>query len=240
MNTENKTENQINIKEKVLDQIKSGKVSMRSKAYFLAKLGLLTFVTILTTLVSIFLLSFIIFSSSVDGSIFLVRFGGSGLYNFVLTLPWYLLVVDIFLLLFLDLLLKSFRFGYKSPVLYLFIGTFVVVTIVSTSINLTSFHQRVMNSVGGGKIPFFPNLYTGVGSEKQKPGTWKGYVGKINGNSFKFRYVKGITGEFGDAEVFAVNEITVVGKLFEGDMVFVAGNILDNRIMAYGIKKLNK
>ncbi len=240
MNTENKTENQINIKEKVLDQIKSGKVSMRSKAYFLVKLGLLTFVTILTTLVSVFLLSFIIFSSSVDGSIFLVRFGGSGLYNFVLTLPWYLLVVDIFLLLFLDLLLKSFRFGYKSPVLYLFIGTFVVVTIVSTSINLTSFHQRVMNSVGGGKIPFFPNLYTGVGSEKQKPGTWKGYVGKINGNSFKFRYVKGITGEFGDAEVFAVNEITVVGKLFEGDMVFVAGNILDNRIMAYGIKKLNK
>lgn len=240
MNNDNKTENQIDIKDRVLEQIKSGKVSMRSKAYFLAKLGLLSFVTVLTTLVSIFLLSFIIFSSSLDGSLFLVRFGGYGLYNFVLTLPWYLLVVDIFLLLFLDLLLKSFRFGYKSPVLYLFIGTIVVVTIVSTTLNMTSFHQRFMNTVGEGKVPFLPNIYTGVGSEKQKPGTWKGYVGKINGNSFKFKYVKGVSGEYGDAEVFAVNEITVVDKLLEGDLVFVAGNILDNRIMAYGIKKLNK
>ncbi len=97
-----------------------------------------------------------------------------------------------------------------------------------------------MNRLGQEKVPYVPNIYSGVGSENQKPGTWKGYVGAINGNSFKFRYVKGITGEFGDAEVFAVSEITVVGKLAEGDLVFVAGNILDNRIMAYGIKKLNK
>ncbi len=240
MNIDNKPENQIDIKDKVLEQIKSGKIGMRSKSYFLAKLMLLVFVTILTTLVSIFLLSFIIFSSNLDGSLFLVRFGGSGLYNFLLTLPWYLLVVDIFLLLFLDLLLKSFRFGYKSPVLYLFIGTFIVITILSTTINLTSFHQNIMNRLGQEKVPYVPNIYSGVGSENQKPGTWKGYVGAINGNSFKFRYVKGITGEFGDAEVFAVSEITVVGKLAEGDLVFVAGNILDNRIMAYGIKKLNK
>lgn len=238
MNEENKL--QINIKDEVLKKIHSGQIGMRSKAYFLVKLGFLSILTVLITLVSIFLLSFILFSSSLDGSLFLIRFGGHGLYNFVLTLPWYMLLVDIFLFILLDLLLKSFKFGYKSPILFLFMGTFLVITAISTLLNLTSFHQNIMSRMEKNKNPIFHNIYSGVGSEHQKPGTWKGYVGPINGNSFKFRYVKGISGEMGDAEVFAVNEITVVGKLFEGDLVFVAGNILDNRIMAYGIKKLNK
>jgi hypothetical protein len=238
MNEENKP--QINIKEEVLNKIKSGQINMRSKAYFLVKLGFLSILTVLITLVSIFLLSFVLFSSSLDGSLFLVRFGGTGLYNFILTLPWYLLIVDIFLLLLLDVLLKSFSFGYKSPILFLFAGTFIVITTISTLLNFTPFHQKIMNTVERNKNLPFHNIYDGVDSRYQKPGTWKGYVGVINGNSFKFSYVKGITGKFGEAEVFAVNEITVVDKLKEGDLVFVAGNILDNRIMAYGIKKLNK
>jgi hypothetical protein len=238
MNEDNKT--QIDIKNEVLNKIKSGQINMRSKAYFLVKLGFLSILTILITLVSVFLLSFVLFSSSLDGSLFLVRFGGTGLYNFILTLPWYLLLLDIFLLILLDMLLKSFSFGYKSPVVFLFGGTFLFITIISTLINFTPLHQKIMNSVEGNKSPLFHNIYDGVDSRYQKPGTWKGYVGKINGNSFQFKYVKGITGQYGDAEVFAVNEITVVDKLMEGDLVFVAGNILDNRIMAYGIKKLNK
>ncbi len=229
----------INIKEEVLNKIKTGQIGMRSKAYFLAKLVLLSILTILITLVSIFLLSFILFSSSLDGSLFLVRFGGTGLYNFVLTLPWYLLLLDIFLLILLDTLLKSFSFGYKSPVVFLFGGTILVITGISTLVNFTPLHQNIMNKIDKNKTLPFHKIYDGVDSRYQKPGTWKGYVGKINGNSFKFKYVKGITGEFGEAEVFAVNEITVVDKLVEGDLVFVAGNILDNRIMAYGIKKLN-
>lgn len=238
MNEENNK--QINIKDEVLKKIQTGQISMRSKAYFLIKLGFLSILTVLITVVSIFLLSFVLFSSSLDGSLFLVRFGGSGLYNFVLTLPWYLLLVLIFLLILLDLLLKSFSFGYKSPAVFLLGGTFLVITGLSTLVNFTPFHQSIMDRVEKDKTLPFHNIYDGVDSRYQKPGTWKGYVGKINGNSFKFKYVIGIKGEFGEAEVFAVNEITVVGKLAEGDLVFVAGNILDNRIMAYGIKKLNK
>lgn len=238
MNEENNK--QINIKEEVLNKIKTGQINMRSKAYFVVKLGFLSVLTVLITIISIFLLSFVLFSSSLDGSLFLVRFGGFGLYNFVLTLPWYLLLVLIFLLILLDLLLKSFSFGYKSPVVFLFGGTFLVITGASTLINFTPLHQKLMSTVEKNKTLPFHNIYDGVDSRYQKPGTWKGYVGKINGNSFKFRYVKGIKGDFGEAEVFAVNEITVVDKLTEGDLVFVAGNILDNRIMAYGIKKLNK
>jgi hypothetical protein len=160
MNEENKP--QINIKEEVLNKIKSGQINMRSKAYFLVKLGFLSILTVLITLVSIFLLSFVLFSSSLDGSLFLVRFGGTGLYNFILTLPWYLLIVDIFLLLLLDVLLKSFSFGYKSPILFLFAGTFIVITAISTLLNFTPFHQKIMNTVERNKNLPFHNIYDGV------------------------------------------------------------------------------
>ncbi|TSC70446.1 MAG: hypothetical protein CEO12_380 [Parcubacteria group bacterium Gr01-1014_46] len=244
MNEDNQINKQIelqkNIKDEVLKKISSGEVGMRSKAYFLIKLVVLAVVVMLVTFISVFLLSFTIFSMSLDGSLFLVRFGGTGLYHFIFILPWYLLAVDVLLLVLLDWILKSFRFGYKSPIVYLFIGTFFITTIISTLINLTPFHQNLMKQIQTNKFPLIPNIYSGVRSEVQKPGTWKGFVGSINGNRFEFSFTRDFNQEMETVVVIALPDVLVDQYLDVGDLVFVAGSLVDGEIKAYGIKKLNE
>lgn len=234
----NQNTQQLNIKNEILKKIETGEIHMKSKAYFLVKLALLIVVVVLITLISVFLLSFTIFSMSLDGSLFLVRFGGTGLYNFIFTIPWYLFAIDVFLLIVLDILIKSFKFGYKNPIIYLFIGTFFLITLVSTLINLTPFHQNVMVEVQKKKVPFLPSIYSGVKSDVQKPGTYKGFVSSIRGNRFTYTFSAGLNKEKIVAEV--VTSVNVEDYLKEGDLVFVAGSLENGEIKAYGIKKLSK
>lgn len=240
MNEEN-LKLQRNIKDEVLNKIKSGQINMRSKFYFLLKLGLLFTLVVFIFFVSVFLLSFIIFSLNVEGSLFLVRFGGKGLYNFLFVIPWYLLFIDILLLILLDVLLKSFRFGYKRPIVYLFGGTFFVVTLLSTLLDFTPFHYNAMRNENIKKVPFSNELYGGVSSIVQKPGSWKGMVDKVDRNTFLFTYLVNQNGDTATATVTSTrSDIDLRNYLKVGDLVFVAGNINNNHITAYGIKKLNE
>lgn len=231
MNEDNK---QINIKDEIIKKIESGEIHMTSKFYFMLKLGILASLIILIFFTSTFLLSYILFSLSSAGHFFLLRFGFEGIYNFFVTLPWILLVVNVLLVLLLDKLLKSFKFGYKSPALYLFIGTFVFVTLLSTLVNLTSFHRNMEQKAYQKKLPLGNDFYYSPNSLKSLPNSYRGFVVSILDNTFIM--------SFGTStiKVVAIKDIQLNDHLKEGDLVFVAGKIIDNEIKAYGIKKLNK
>lgn len=231
MNEENK---QINIKDEIIKKIESGEIHMTSKSYFVLKLGLLASLIILIFFTSTFLLSYILFSLSSGGHFFLLRFGVEGIYNFFVTLPWTLLVVNVLLVLLLDKLLKSFKFGYKSPALYLFIGTFVFVTLLSTLVNLTSFHRNMEQRAVQKRLPLGNDLYSDTRSQKSLPNSFRGFVVSIQDNTFIMSF--GST----TIKVVALKDIELKNYLKDGDLVFVAGKIIDKEIKAYGIKKLNK
>ncbi len=231
MNEENK---QIHIKEEVIKKIESGEIHMTSKAYFVFKLVVLAFLVVLIFFTSIFLLSYILFSLSAGGHFFLLRFGVEGVYNFFVTLPWFFLVINVLLVLLLDRLLKSFKFGYKSPALYLFIGTFVFVTLLSTLVNYTSFHGTMERRAYENKLPLGNDLYSGTRSPKALPNSFRGFVVSIEDNTFMMSI--GTT----TIKVVAVKDLELKNHLKEGDLVFVAGKIVDREIKAYGIKKLSK
>lgn len=231
MNEENK---QINIKEEVIKKIESGEVHMTSKWYFLFKLGLLAVLVFLIFIFSTFLLSYILFTLSSGGNLFLLRFGIEGIYNFFVTLPWILLFINIMFVLLLDRLLKSFRFGYKSPALYLFIGTFIFVTLLSTVVNYTSFHRYMQERAIQKRLPLGNNFYSSPKGPKPLPNAFRGFVSSIVDNTFIMSY--GST----SIKVVAINDIELKYHLKDGDLVFVAGKLIDREIKAYGIKKLNK
>jgi hypothetical protein len=231
MNEDNK---QLNIKDEIIKKIESGEIQMKSKWYFVLKLGILATLVFLVFVFSTFLLSYILFSLSTGGHFFLLRFGFEGLYNFFVTLPWILLVINVLLILLLDRLLKSFRFGYKSPALYLFIGTFIFVTLLSTLVNYTSFHRSMEQRAVQKKLPLGNDFYSGPKGPKPLPNSFRGFVSAIYDNTFIMSY--GST----SMKVVAVKDIELKYHLKDGDLVFVAGKIVDNEIKAYGIKKLNR
>ena len=168
-----------------------------------------------------------------------MSFGAKGVYSFLMALPWFLLVVLVGLVLLLDRLLKSFAFGYKSPVLYLFIGTFVLVTILSALVNMTSFHGKLMKRGEERRLPLGNDFYGGINSYRPISGNFKGVVVYIKQNTFDMNYRAPI-GSFEVIKVVASPDIEIEKFLKEGDVVFVAGNLMDGQIRAYGIKKINK
>ena len=124
MDDKNTSQNN-SLKNKVLGKIQAGEIHMKSKSYFVLRVILTIFVVLLILIISGLIISFILFSLKTSGRLFLLDFGMRGVMGFAFGFPWLLLFVDIVLLVILDYMLKSFRFGYHSPVVYLFLGTFI-------------------------------------------------------------------------------------------------------------------
>lgn len=114
--TENKSPT--DIKSRILSRIKSGDVEMHSHSYFTLKLAALTVVSLLALVVSVLLLTFILFTIRIN--IFHPHgpFAPGALFFFTHFFPWHLLLLDVLLVASAEWLLRSFRFAYQRPVLF--------------------------------------------------------------------------------------------------------------------------
>lgn len=238
MNEENK---QQNIKEEILQKIKSGEVSMRPKYYFLLKLIVLAFITFVTFILSAVIVSYVIFSIKASGQANLLTFGPRGLYHFLLALPWLILFIDVFLIVVLDWLLKSFRFGYNSSILFLLVVTMVSITVLATLINYTSFHRSLLRRAETKNLPYAGGFYMGIRMSHGNQGIFRGEVVSIQSTStFYIKHTDmDFDGDDGLIEIFTPDNSDVFTLfLAPGDKVFIAGDRIPSGIRAYGIRKL--
>src|SRR5690348_1082993 len=109
---------QDNMKQDIMNRIKSGELDMRPRIYFMLKLAALIVLMVATLVVSIFILTFILFSIRINSQDVLLGFGSRGLTTFLRFFPWGLLFIDIALIFLSQHLLRQFRFGYRIPALY--------------------------------------------------------------------------------------------------------------------------
>ncbi len=240
MNPENQQLNKI--KEQIFEKIKSGEVNMKSKYYFLIKIILLAVTIFVTFLLSAFIVSYVLFSIKTSGNVLLLGFGARGFYHFILTLPWIVLCVDILLILFLDWLLKSFRFGYNSPVLFLFIGTLASITLLAYLINLTSFHNSVMRMSEDRRIPVAGDFYKGLKKSHGGQGVFLGEVISINGTSTFYAKYSDYDRDVDDTVRVVLPDGFSVYSIYlsPGDHIFIAGDKNLDEIRAYGLRKLTE
>lgn len=229
--------NDENIKNEILSKIKSGEIQMKSRRYFAFRLILLFITIFFVFILSVFLVSYILFSLRVSGQLALLGFGTKGLYHFLFAFPWVLLGVNIIFLLFLDLLLKTFEFGYKRPMLYLFVGTIVVIVGAGTLINMTSFHSKMLIR-SEQQRPLLPGFYAGIRKSQKEAGNFRGFVRDIEGNTFILEYSPYDGGSSDVTRVIALPQTRLSDYLRVGDYVFVAGAVDKGEIRAFGIKKL--
>lgn len=228
------------LKNAVFKKIDCGEVSMRPKSYFYFKIALTIFVIFVTLIISALLLSYMLFSLREGGHIYLLGFGIKGFYEFFMLFPWVILVIDIALLMFLDWLLKGFRFGYNSPIIYLFLGTFVFITLFSSLINYTSFHRSIMYRAEDRRLPIASGFYDGLRQSHSKYGIFRGVVSSIEGNTFTIMHYDYDYPSNGTlVKVIAPNGVKVANLLKVGDQVFVGGEATtSSQIKAYGVNKL--
>ncbi len=229
-----------NLQQNILEKIKAGEISMRSKKYFMAHLILLIVLAVLVLLTSSFLISFILFSIHVSGRFFLLGFGWRGFIVFFMTFPWLMLFVDAIFIGLLELLLKRFKFGYRAPLVYTLGGVVVVTLLAGIVINQTPLHNKIYRLDQRGPLPVIGSFYTRIQRPPHESGVFRGTVISMASNTFMIANPD----QDGDATTTQilliildprVDASTIVAT---SDTVFVAGDINGNTIRAFGIRKL--
>ena len=125
---------------------------MRSKYYFIVRDILVILAAVAIFLISLALVSLIFFALRDSGLSILPRFGTAGFKIFITLFPWIPVIIAFVLTFLLSLVLKSYSFAYRKPLLYLPIGLIAILVAAGRSV------------LGGGSLSpgerrcFFGNL----------------------------------------------------------------------------------
>lgn len=154
------------IEEKIMKEIQTGKVKVRSRYVFIAeKLGLGSVIVLSILLGALFFHLLFYYLDQTDNLVFL-SFGRSGWYAFLESFP-YLLVVSFILLVFVaGYLLKKTDFSYQKPFAYSSVTLLVVVMVGGAVLTFTGVAQSLemrgfLHGRGAGIIrPFLHNCFS--------------------------------------------------------------------------------
>ncbi len=130
--------NNTHIEIKIAEAIKEGELKMRPRWHFLLKAALLVWGFVVTLLVVLYLTSFLFFSRS---------------------LPLVLLCVLVGFVVFCEMLLRQYEFGYGKPLAYTLGGVIIVALCVAAFLQGLRAHERLYNFVERRQVPVAEPFY---------------------------------------------------------------------------------
>ncbi len=167
---------QHSIRQSVLDKIKSGKVRRLPHAYFMARILATAVVGVLLMLVSALIFSFVLFSIHESGEHALLGFGPQGITAFLILFPWPFVFFDVALLFLLEWLLQGFKFGYRIPLLNIFIGILGISILFGFIINATPLHTYLLKRADNNQLPILGGAYEHIFDRHDDQGVGRGIV----------------------------------------------------------------
>ncbi len=134
------------LESEVMAKIKSGQIKLRSKYIFLAeKLGLGS-AFILSVLLAVLFFSLVLFYLRASDNLFYLSFGSVGLFAFLESFP-YLLVISLIILIFVaGLIIKKSDITYQKPFGYLALALVGFILIAGVGLALTNIAEMVQRS----------------------------------------------------------------------------------------------
>lgn len=240
---ENKeTQHETGIKEHILEKISANELTMRSKTYFILKVGVLIAVALCILTISVLIWNFILFSIRINGHDALLYFGSRGFLVFLTFFPWALLMLDVALIMLLEWLARQFRFGYLSPALYLFLGFFTVV--ISSGIfidRVTNFNDELLSRAREHHLqqPFGDIYEHARYAPPAGSGVYRGVVTAIFGNTVTL-----YNADVGTTSILTVivpsGDPNATSSLRLGETIFIAGDADGGAIRAFGIREITR
>lgn len=228
-------------KDTVLAHIREHKVSMRPKLYFVFEALLAGFVAVVILVISIALVNFILFGLRINGHEALLGFGSRGIASFFILFPWPLLILDVLLVLFLERLVRRFKFGYRSPILYLLVGLLALAVLGGALFDrATPFNDDLLQRADhGGLPPPLGDLYEHTRTPAPHDlGIYRGIVVDIGTSTLQVRH------DDRDADIDDTIYTVMlppgftVGAFTTGERLYIAGDMKDGIVHAFGIRTL--
>ncbi len=230
------------IKERVLEQIRSRRVSMHSRTFFIMRTIAFIVLIILIGMLSSLLVSYIIFSLSASHHIFLLGFGLRGITTFAALFPWLFFIIDIFCIILAVRLIRMFRLGYQRPLLYFGLGIFILIVLVGVGISATPLHNQVLEYAEHGNVPFIDSYYEDLRKPLTEAGIYRGIITNVTEDTITLRH-----DDFDHDDDDWQQVITVPQALLQtnpisiGDEVFIGttNDDDDEHVSAYGVKRFS-
>jgi len=226
------TDNKNNIKNNVLNEIKSGEIKMKPRSYFMIRTLLFALGISVLFLFVIYIVSFIVFSLRISGIAFLPLFGFRGIRILFGSLPWLLLLLAVVLIIGLEVFAEHISFIYKRPIVYSLVVIIAIVLIAGFLLGISSFHSNLFYGAQEGHLPFIGSFYRGFGAP-QFENIHHGIVSSLTNSGFVIETPNG--------EMFTVlSSSNGIKNVKDGDSVLVIGERKGNVIQASDVKKITE
>lgn len=225
------------LKQKLLSEIKEGKVAMTPRMYFVLKMAALALLAGAIVFVTIFIWNFIFFSLRINGQDALLGFGPRGFQAFMVFFPWHFLLLDIGLILVLQQLIKEFRFGYRVPALAFIAALIAFAGLVGFALDRGTTVNDRLHEGRGHLPPPVRGLYEGA--RRPLPtgsGICRCTVLSIDGNTITVEDTRNATTTLTVILPEDDRRATTTG-IQVGDVIFIAGEEEDGVIHAFGVRK---
>jgi len=165
-----------NLEDKVMESIKGGSVKLRSRYLFLAeKLGLGS-ALVLSILLAVLFFSMVLFYLQATDNLWYLSFGSRGVYAFLESFPYFLVVALIILILLSGWILKKSGVFYQRPFTYSAIGLLCLIFFVGTCLAFTNLSEKIENDTFNNQRPAgFFHMFLSRGLSQRD----RGAAGKI-------------------------------------------------------------
>ena len=230
--------NEHNTREKIMNMIKEGKVKVKSRRTFIISNALLFCLVFLLTLISIILVSYILFLI-INTKLHLVPlFGLMGFKVLLFDLPWLMIFLALIALFILQMLIKHFSFSYKNPAIYSGLATVVVISALGIMIHRSGFHQNISKGYPAAKppLPFTQQFYTADRIDLSPDDVLKGRVVRLIENGFDCETRDQII-----RVVYTPQTVFPRGRdIMEGNFIAAIGEMRDTEFEAAGVIKIER
>jgi hypothetical protein len=230
-------QNQKSIGAAVFEKIKSGKVKMHPKIYFVLKSILAVFAVVLSVLFILYLVSFIIFSLRASGTWFMPKFGFPGLKIFFAHLPWVPIAAAAAFVVILEILAKRFNFVYRKPIIYSFLAILLIAIMGGFLLEKTPLHSVLFSKARERNFPGIGSIYRGFGGAPQMREGQFGVVITVLESGYIIERPDGVT------TTITINEKTRLHEeesIIEGDKIVVMGKPVNGEVEAFEIREIKE
>lgn len=116
-----------NIKKNILEKIKKDEVKMTSKQFFVLKWFTLFTISVFFLFLGFYILAYVIFLFVDNGLIYMPLFSESGIVDFIVEVPWTLVLLGFLSIFLFSISSKTFYKIYRKPFLTFFFSILIII-----------------------------------------------------------------------------------------------------------------
>jgi hypothetical protein len=230
--------NKPTVERNVMEAIRSGKVHMRPRWKFVLSGALAALGGIILVLTLLYITSFAFFELRQSGALFVPVFGMRGVFAFFAALPILLIVLVVLFIVVLEVLVRRYRVGYRTPLLVSVAAVLLIVVIGGWALERTRIHEQLMHQAGmpGGLPAPLSMIYRP--DEDRVPDIYHGTIISVIPNGFV------IVDENGAGTTTVLidpsTRLPLGGGFSVGDEVVVFGEDASGSVHAIGIREVSE